>query len=144
MSLTIAVKTSRFGELQVEESGVITIKGGLLGFSGRERYALLTPDAQSPFRWLQSLDDPELAFVLIDPLLVDGSYRVAIDPQTMETLEIDDLSKCFVFAIVTLTEDPSNVTANLLGPVVINPDNGSAIQLVLSDTKYTARHKLLN
>ena len=137
------IKTTRFGQLEVDPEGLITIPSGVLGFPEQEKYVLLDSQDDSPFKWLQAVDDPNLAFVLIDPELIDSKYKVAIDESMVQLLKIRELSECLVFAIVTLNKDPRKVTANFLGPIIINPKNRLGQQIVLSDSSYTARHKIL-
>ncbi len=138
------IKTSRFGDLTIEKSGIIIIKGGLLGFPGQEKFVLVNAGGDSPFQWLQSAEAAELAFVVVDPRLVEPSYRVEVQRDIIDTLDIKDLDGSLVFAIVTLNKDPQKVTANLLGPIIINPANGQGRQVVLAESIYTARHKLLS
>jgi flagellar assembly factor FliW len=140
----LTVKTTRFGDLEVEEKGIITIQGGLLGFPEYERYMLLDSEENSPFKWFQSVDDSALAFVLIDPELVDPSYKITIETETLEMLELHDVKDCIFFTIVTLNKNPHKVTANMLGPIIINPQNCRGCQVVLSDSRYTIRQKILS
>jgi flagellar assembly factor FliW len=139
----ISIDTSRFGKIEVDPKGVINLTEGLLGFPDQKRYVLLSFSDNGPFVWLQSLDDPELAFVLIDPSLVDPNYRIAVGKEILESLRVRDLNRCKVYAIVTLNRDPKQVTANLLGPVIINPDTNLGCQVVLMDTEYTTCHRIL-
>ena len=137
------INTSRFGELAIDLGGIITVKGGLLGFPEQEKFVLINAEDEGPFKWLQSTEAPDLAFVLIDPRLVDKSYRVEVQREILDALEIGDVSRCLVFALVTLNRDPMKVTANLMGPLLINPENGLGRQVVLSDSPYTTRHPIL-
>jgi flagellar assembly factor FliW len=140
----ITIDTSRFGKLEIDTGGVINLTEGLLGFPGQTRYVLVSIEANKPFTWLQSLEDPGLAFVLIDPRLVERNYRVAVDQEILEDLRVSDISHCMVYAIVTLNRDPRKVTANLMGPIIINPDSKLGRQIVLDETEYTTCHRILS
>jgi flagellar assembly factor FliW len=144
MAAKIIIDTSRFGKLEIDPEGVINLTEGLLGFPGQKRYVLLSFAANGPFTWLQSLDDPGLAFVLIDPRLVDQNYKITVEQEILEGLNISDANRCIVYVIVTLNQDPKQVTANLLGPIIINPDSNQGRQVVLMDTEYTTCQKILS
>jgi len=137
------IDTTRFGSLEVEDSGIIHVKGGILGFSGYQKYVLLDLDSSGPFKWLQCLEDPDLAFVVMDPRLVEPEYRVPLEADEAEALGIGETAECMVCAIVTIGASLSDVTVNLLGPILMNTRNNLARQLVLADSRYTVRHRIL-
>ncbi len=85
------VETTRFGVVDVDESRIITFPTGLLGFSSFTRYALLQPDEDAAFFWLQCIDAPELAFVVTDPSLWVRDYQVPIRREQMDELGLDKL-----------------------------------------------------
>jgi len=135
--------TSRFGELDVRDDDVITVSEGLLGFGAQKRYVLLEDPEQEPFLWFQSLDDPALAFVLVDPLVFFPDYRVTIPREEITDLELNDATEARILAIVVVSEDPARITANLKGPLVLNPRTRLAKQVVLAAEEYGTRHPLL-
>lgn len=137
------IKTSRFGELDIDASRIITFTEGILGFPDNLRYVLLERDTGSPFKWLQSLDNGELAFVLVDPLCFLPDYRVEISKEDAEALGISNPETTAVLCIVTIGEGGASVTANLLGPIVINPHTMRARQVVLMDAQYSVQYDLL-
>lgn len=135
--------TTRFGDLEVRDEDVILVAEGLLGFAACKRYVLLEDPQQEPFLWFQSLDDPALAFVLVDPVLFFSSYRVAIPREEISDLELADPSEARILVVLVVSEDPAKITANLKGPLVLNPRNRRAKQVVLTDEQYGTRHPLL-
>ncbi len=137
-------ETSRFGQVDVREDGIIHIKDGILGFPEDRRFCLLELDTVGPFKWLQSLDNSNLAFVIIDPRLFIKEYAVALEPEEAEAISVEDPGECMVYCIVTIGSDPSNVTANLAGPIVINARTRQAKQVVLVDSGYSVRHRILD
>lgn len=137
------ITTSRFGELEIDASRIITFSEGILGFPNDRRYVLLEREANSPFRWLQSLDNGDLAFVLVDPLCFLPDYRVEISPEDAQDLGIQNPENTVVLCIVTIGEGGTSVTANLLGPIVINPTTMRARQVVLLDSQYSVQYDLL-
>jgi len=136
------VQTTRFGVVEIDDSRVITFPGGLLGFSSFRRYVLLQPDDKAVFFWLQSLEAPELAFVVTDPSLWVADYEVPIRREQMEDLGLDKLEDAQVLAIVNKRDDV--LTANLQGPLVVNTNDMTGQQLVLADKKWTTRHEIVH
>ncbi len=135
--------TARFGEVEISPSEIITLPEGLLGFNHIHRYVLLKDPEQAPFLWFQSLDDPDLAFVVVDPFIFFPGYEIQVKPMELATIQLDDLTKATVLTIVTIPPDPMNLTANLRGPLVINSEKNIGKQLVLIDDRYHTKHFLL-
>ena len=135
------VETTRFGVVDVDEKRIITFSAGLLGFSAYKSYALLQPDPKGAFFWLQSMEAPELAFVITDPTLWVRSYQVPIRREQMEELALDSIDEVQVFAIVNRYD--RSLTANLQGPLVVNVANRRGMQLVLAEKRWTTRHEIV-
>ncbi|MBF0526272.1 MAG: flagellar assembly protein FliW [Deltaproteobacteria bacterium] len=136
-------KTVRFGEIQYSPQQIIRMDRGILGFEKRKLYTIIERPEDFPFKWLQSLDDPGLAFVIMDPLLFKPDYRIQISSAEAEIIKADDISKCIVFVIISVPTDPSQMTANLLGPIILNTEKRLATQVVLSDQEYSTRHRVI-
>jgi flagellar assembly factor FliW len=135
------VETTRFGTVDIDEDRIITFPAGLLGFSSFRRYTLLQPDEEGIFFWLQSLDGPELAFVVTDPSLWVKDYEATIRREQMEELGLTELDDAQIFVIVNRYD--RSLTANLQGPLVVNVRNRGAMQLVLADKRWTTRHEIV-
>ncbi|GIW74915.1 MAG: flagellar assembly factor FliW [Phycisphaerales bacterium] len=135
------VKTTRFGVVEIADDKVITFPQGLLGFPDHRRYCLLEPGEDACFFWLQSIDEPALAFVVTDPALFFKDYQVPIRPEQAKALDIDKLEDAQVFVIVNKVGQ--TLTANLQGPLLINTLNLTGQQLVLADKRWTTRHTLM-
>lgn len=136
--------TVRFGEIEVAEDKIITMTEGLLGFANITRYVILDHAPGSPFHWLQAVDDPEVAFIIIDPLCFKPDYKVAVAAGELSDLKLERMEDAVVCAIVTVPDDPNEMTANLQGPLVINADKRLAKQVVLYDGPYTTKHKIFS
>ena len=135
------VQTTRFGVVDLDEKRIITFPAGLLGFSSYKRFALLQPNDEGVFYWLQSLESPELAFVVSDPTLWVSGYEASIRREQMDELALANLDDAQVFVIVN--KYGQTLTANLQGPLVINLVNQKAMQLVLADKRWTTRHEIV-
>ena len=135
------IQTTRFGTLDVEDGRVITFPRGLLGFPDRSRFALIQTGEENYFFWLQSVDDPNLAFVVTDPSIFFKEYEVPIKDETQAEIELADLAHAQVFVICNKVDEW--LTGNLLGPIVVNATNRLAHQVVLTDKKWTTRQPLM-
>lgn len=137
------INTTRFGAVNVEDSQIITMPEGVIGFEGNKKYAILDHAPESPFKWFQSVDEPGLAFVIMDPLHFFQDYEVDIKKTDLEFLGVKDKSGLLILTFVSIKRETSAVTANLLGPIAINLKNFIAKQLVLSDSNYSSSHDLM-
>ena len=136
------VKTTRFGVVQIADERVIHFPKGLLGFSGQTRFCLLEPGDDACFFWLQSVDEPSLAFVITDPSLFIPEYSVPIRPEQMIELKLNKLEDAQVFVIVNKVDQ--TLTGNLQGPLIVNTTTRTGEQMVLAEKRWTTRHPLVN
>jgi flagellar assembly factor FliW len=127
------------------EERIITVVGGLLGFRDYTRYVILNHDDDSdvPFRWLQSVENPALAFVILDPWAFMVNYAIELPDEVCTSLSLSEAQPPLIFAIVTIPLEPSLMTANLQGPLVINATTRRAQQAVLANSPYTTQHSIL-
>lgn len=139
----IKVKTTRFNEIEVDEKDVIELPAGLIGFPELKKYVLLDHDAESPFKWLQSLDDGAIAFVLINPLLFKPEYTVEVNEAEVADLGLDQEEDAVISVIITMPSDPQKMTANLKAPLVFNLKNRKGRQVILNNSDYTTRHNIM-
>ncbi|TVQ80371.1 MAG: flagellar assembly protein FliW [Phycisphaeraceae bacterium] len=135
------VQTSRFGTVQIEDDRVLVFPKGLLGFQQSTRYCLLRPNDDACFYWLQSLDDPDLAFVITDPHVFVPDYQVPVRSEQMEDLRLERLEDAQVFVIVNKVGEA--LTGNLQGPLVVNTIAKVGEQFVLAEKRWTTRHELM-
>jgi flagellar assembly factor FliW len=127
--------------VEVAEDRIITIPKGLLGFSKQTRFCLLEPGEDACFFWLQSIDEPDLAFVITDPNLFVADFTVPIRPDQMADLGLTQLQDAQVFCIVNKVD--GMLTGNLQGPLVINTLTRHGEQFVLAEKRWTTRHPLV-
>ncbi|MBX3388932.1 MAG: flagellar assembly protein FliW [Phycisphaeraceae bacterium] len=135
------VRTSRFGTVNIADDRVISFQKGLLGFADCKRFCLLEPAEDACFFWLQSLEDPDLAFVVTDPMIFVPEYSVPIRPEQMAELGLAKLDDAQVFVVVNKID--RQLTGNLQGPLVINTLNRTGEQVVLAEKRWTVRHPLM-
>jgi flagellar assembly factor FliW len=135
------IETTRFGRLTVDDSRIINLPRGLLGFPNHTRYALIQTSDENYFFWLQAVDEPGLAFVVTDPSIFFKDYEVPVREETQTELELNDIAHTQVFVVCNKVDEW--LTGNLLGPIVVNAQNRLACQVVLTEKKWTTRQPLL-
>ncbi len=134
------IKTTRFGEVTVEDSAAISFPEGMVGFPDARTFVIFDGPEGTPFKWLQSADKPDLAFVICDPAVFKQDYRITATPAELSGLQLDRLENAVVCVVLSIPSDPWRMTANLLGPVVFNAARKLGKQLVLAGTEYTTKH----
>ncbi|HEY2585290.1 MAG TPA: flagellar assembly protein FliW [Tepidisphaeraceae bacterium] len=135
------IQSSRFGRLHVDDDRIITFPHGLLGFPSFNRYALVQTGSENCFFWLQSVDEPNLAFVVADPTVFFREYQVPVREELAQELQLADPAHLQVFVICNKVGEW--LTGNLLGPIAVNAQNCLAQQVVLTEKKWTTRQPLL-
>jgi flagellar assembly factor FliW len=140
--VTVEFSTTRFGNIIVDESRIITMRGGILGFERLKRFVLLTQHDNIPFSWFQSVDDGSVAFVVTNAFMVQGDYSPVLSDSEVELLEIASVEDVVPMVIVTIRSEPFEITANLRAPVVINIARRLARQIVLQDSDYPVRFSI--
>ena len=139
------VKTRKFGEIDTPEEKIITMPTGLPGFPGRRRFIIVEREETRPFCWYQSVDDPNLALVIVNPYLFKPDYLV--DPRAAlkeMSWEADGGDGLILYVVVNISEGvPKKITANLIGPIVVNTQKREAVQMVVYDSPYSYQHPIL-
>lgn len=136
------IKTTRFGELEVDKKDVIEFSEGLLGFENLKKFFVVDPGDQTLILWLQSIDDAGTAFPIIEPKIFQPSYSVKLLPVELNSLQLENLSNASVYAILTIPQNVTEMSANLKAPIIINNKTKNARQIVLQDSKLEVRHKM--
>ncbi|MBR3570595.1 MAG: flagellar assembly protein FliW [Oscillibacter sp.] len=133
--------TKYFGEITYEENELLTFPKGLYGFED-ERSFLLLPFADNGTLFsLQSVQTPRLAFILMDPFSLDGSYAPILQEDELRFLNVEKSEELFYYVMCVVKDPVSESTVNMRCPVAIN-DDGTGIQVILEDASWHMRHKL--
>lgn len=135
------LKTKHFGEVEYALEDIILFEEGLPGFRDATQFVLLADKPEDLFHWLQSIDDEELAFVLMDVKQIKTDYQPRIDPEVMESLEDGSPNAelvCYNIAIVP--EDLQEMRVNLKAPIIINKSSRKGKQVIASNEEYGIRH----
>ena len=136
------IKTSRFGDIEIQENQIITIPSGLIGFSEDRRFVIREDEAAKPFRWLQSVDNDALAFVMIEPHFSFSNYELQLTKENLNKLLADSIEELSVFVLVTMAKNMEDVTVNLQGPLLFNLEKKLGLQFIIPEGKYSTRHSL--
>jgi flagellar assembly factor FliW len=141
----ISFFSARFGDLEIPLSKIIILPEGIIGFPDSTRFALLDPsDGSSVFLWLQAVDNPDLAFIITNPLLFVPDYILDLSEPDIQRLDIAGKSPPALFSIVTVPpNDPDNVSINLLAPLLYFESENTLYQIVLEIADWPLKYKLL-
>lgn len=134
------VNTKAYGSVEVDERQSVTFPEGLFGFESLKNYVLL--DAEHPYIWLQSTEESDAAFVLIDPFLFRPDYEMDIGDDDLRAIGITKPEDGIYFTVVTIPSG-GRMTANLQGPIVINREKKLGKQVVLNDPRWKTKHDIL-
>lgn len=135
------IQTTRFGEIEIEQDEIVTFVIGILGFEEMNQFILLK-QPESPFEFLQSTIDSDLAFVVADPFTFFEGYEFELKDSIKTKLGIHSEKDVSIKVIISVRSE-SEVTANLRAPIVINQSENKAAQLVLDRPDYQTRHSII-
>ncbi len=136
------IQTSRFGCIEIGQKDVVAFPEGILGFNHLRQFVILDDPSDEIFVWLQSCEQPEVAFPVLEPSFFSQGYTVSLAKRDRESLNLDEGSSPHILTVVTIPEDPSQMTANLKAPVVINVNKKLGRQCVLQDNKLAIREPI--
>ena len=136
------VQTRVMGSVEVAEDHKIRIPDGLFGFEDYTDYVLIESKCE-PFLWLQSLTDSNLAFLVVDPFIINNDYEVDVDDKELSKIDIEDPGDVSVLCVVTIPKDGGPVTANFQGPLIVNRKNSKCMQVVLNDPRWSVKENIL-
>ncbi len=136
------INTTRFGELEVEKSDKIFFKEGLLGFENLKNFFVVDPGDQTLILWLQSAEEPNVAFPIIEPKIYKPEYTVQLVPSEMQSLSLENINDAVVYSILTIPQVVTEMNANLKAPIIINNKSKLGRQIVLQDSKLEVRYPM--
>jgi len=146
MEDSMQVKTNFLGveeTIEVAEGQIFSFDPALGGFESLRRFALI-PEADSPVEWLQSLDNPDVAFALLEPFAFMPEYAFELADADAEALGMQEAQDALVRCMLTLHEDPGMITANLLAPIVLSRRTHLARQVIVQDGDYALRYPVFS
>lgn len=130
------VNTRFFGEIEIEDDKIIKFEKGIIGFPDMKNFTLIfdqESEDQNSISWLQSMDDADVAFPVLDPLIVCPDYNPQVEDELLKPLGELREDNLFVLVMVTVPTDIKQMTVNLKAPIVINTDTKKASQLIIDN-----------
>lgn len=135
----ITVDTVRFGQLKIQDDEKIILPQGILGFPELNEYCFVDAGDDTLILWLQSVQNPGIAFPVLEPKIFKSDYNVQLSTHEQRDLQLEAQQNVAVFCIVTIPDDVSLMTANLKAPLVINLKKQLAKQIVLQENDLPIR-----
>lgn len=136
------ITTTRFGELEVDKKDILKFEEGLLGFEQYKQFCIVDPGDQTLILWLQAVDSPETAFPIIEPKIFEPNYSIKLLPSELNSINLESISDAGVYAILTIPNEVTQMSANIKAPIVINNKTKTARQIVLQDSKLEVRKQI--
>ena len=134
---------TRFGDIEFGPSDVVFFKEGLIGFPALHEFVIISHKEESPFRWLQSVQEPAVAFLCAVPQHFIETYNPALTTSVVESLKLTEDTDRFVLTTASIPKGkPEDMTLNLAAPILVNAKTRSALQFVLEDEAYTVKHRV--
>jgi flagellar assembly factor FliW len=137
------LKHTRFGNLEYAEDDLLTFSEGLIGFGHCNKFIIVSTAHKGSFRWLQSVEEPSLAFLVVDPAEYVEGYTIELSDQEAYSLAITEETATMLFTTASIPQNrPHDMTINLAGPIVINAESRTGRQLVVDDESYAVKHRV--
>lgn len=136
------IESTRFGELEVTEEQLFKFPRGIPGFPNEKAFVYIPLDEESPFSYLQSVTEANLAFLLADPFPFLKDYEFILEDEVAQELDLSQENPPQVFLIAAVKEKLADMTVNLLAPIVMNGLNHTGRQVILDKPEYSIRHPL--
>ena len=131
----MTIQTSRFGELEVSEDTMLVFPSGLIGFPVIQEFVVVDVAEESPYQWLQAVNEPDLAMVIIDVHFIDTEFRAQISDEGLAELGVIENDPVLIMAVVTIPSgQPEQATANLRAPLVVNLRTRKGKQIILHES----------
>ena len=130
---TRRIATRQFGEIEVHPRHIFRFADGLFGFEHLQEFVLIGEESMLPLRWLVSLDDSTIGFPLVSPFIIDFDYRLGKEHTSESTIPL---------VIVTLNNEAGRMTANMRAPVLLNVNEQSGRQIILSSERFSPEYPI--
>lgn len=131
------------GKITYDENEIIKFEKTILGFDKSKRFILKDVNENDFFKILQSVDEPEVGFIVISPFEVENNYEINLNNEVINTLKIKEANNVLLYSLVTLNSKIEDITVNLKAPIVININNKKAQQFIIDKEKYKIKHPLI-
>lgn len=134
---------SQLENLVYSPDDVVTFSDGIPGFDQNKEFVIVKDENYEPFEWLVSTDGSGLRFAMLNPMIVYPEYSPNISKPQIEGLGLETPEDILMYVIVTIGQDPTNSTLNLMGPVIINTAKKIARQIILENSDYGTKEPIV-
>lgn len=141
--MKVSINTTRFGEVEVQNDQLLTFESGIIGFPEHKQFALIEKKSDSPFIWLQCTTNAEVAFIIVDPDHINPEYVFVPTKSELSEIDLKSVDEADIYVVITVPEDPHDMSANLKAPILVNPISRASKQIILNQSHITTRHYLL-
>lgn len=129
------IQTSRFGTLDVSDETLLFFPSGLVGFPACRRFVVLDAGEDSDYQWFQSVDEPSLAFVIVEVNLLQPGFQIDVPEEGLAELDMNKTDPMSILAVVTIPSgEPNQASANLRAPLVVNLRTRKGKQVILHES----------
>ncbi len=136
------IQTRVFGEVDIEDSKIITFPEGIVGFPELKQFTLIydKEKGSSSIQWLQSIQEPGFAMPVMNPLIVRPDYNPVVDDSLLKPAGSFNEDDMLVLVTVTVPKDIKTMSVNLRAPIVINAGECKACQVILDNEEYEIKY----
>ena len=139
------IKTRYFGEIDVDDQKILTFEDGLIGFENLKKFTLIynnETESSSAVTWLQSLDEPMVAFPALSPFYVMKEYNPIVEDEVLVKLGELTEENTVIFLTLTVPSDITKMTTNLKAPIIINADTKKGCQVIAENPEYVVKYNI--
>ena len=136
------INTVRFGEIDIAEEKVLTFEYGIPPFDNCTRFTIINSEETEPFLWLQSLDELDVSLAVVNPFRLFPDYSPIVNGADLERIGSPSDEDILVLTVAVIPRKYENMTTNLLSPILINPHNNSAQQIIMENSEYTIKQPI--
>lgn len=137
------IKSLTFGDISIDEDTIFTFPEGIPGIRDIKKFAILDSEELAPFKWLQSVDEPYLSMMTLDPALIDPTYKVRVNETYRSIIGDFEPDELITMSLIVVPKDPQQMTANLLAPILLNKKTLLGAQVVIDGSRDLLRVKVI-
>jgi len=138
------INTLRFGEIEIAEEKILNFEHGLPPFDHCQKFTLVNSEETDPFLWLQSVDEPELALAVVNPFRLFPDYTPAVTDDILDALGNPPDEDILILTVAVITREYQNMFTNLVSPILVNPHNNRARQVIMDNSPYLTKTPIYN
>ena len=139
------ITTRFFGDIEIDDQKILHFEEGLIGFENLKKFTLIYNSEEENSKsiiWLQSLDEPMVAFPMINPFHVMTDYNPIINDEVLDSLGELKEENTALFLTLTVPADITKMTTNLKAPIIINAETKRGCQVIAENPDYVIKYNI--